>query len=705
MSRLLHPGYRFVTEAQWQACQFAGADRRTAETRKGLRPFAPYALPPDRLWPRGAYAPALTDVAELLWRDADGMLQRLAYGDEVPRAVPAPPAVAAAKRMIAAPGTLWVAEGGAIQAFDIDSLTKLFEVTLDEFTAIDIAADERDGLYVLAEREQSRRIFHLDCAGKIDLSFAVEEPTDASALVFLGVPSKLVLLGSNATKLFWIDPADGRLERTVLMATLRTCFDVDTVASDGCSRLFVAGTDGAARGGGHRIVLADADGHLLGNVPAPAKVTGIVAYRSQLFATTTEDVLRFDPATTVPQGAGEVRATVLTPLLRSPAQGPQQWLRIEAKAEMPTGCSIEISYASASDPETTDRLLARLADGAVPQAQRLAEWRREAAPRTIVYNGDSARPAGEATVLSAPLHDVRDGLIWVEATLIAAPGGRLPVLSELTVLYPGPTLIEHLPAIYRRGELEGGDFTRGLVGVLEAGTQNIDEKIGELGRNIHPATATDAWLDYVATWLGLPWDDGLTTEMKRGIIGRGAQISDGYGTRAGLEALLDSLMPEQPRRFRIVDTTVEYGLATIAGGGCDGSRLPAILAGFASPPTKLGHNAIIGKARLPGAEPEDESARFLGRVRVDIAASSAERQAWSPWIGTLVGAMLPATARAELRWLDRDAFGADRLDKNLELKGEPLALLGTEAVTGSARLGGRRRATLPGQLTQDWTLQ
>ena len=705
MSRLLHPGYRFATEAQWQACQFTGADRRTAAARKGLRPFAPYDLPPRRLWTGRAHAPALTDAAELLWHDEKGTLQRLSYGDEVARAVLAPSAITHARRMIATPAMLWVLAGSTVQAFDSDSLTRLFEVKLDGLAAIDITGDGRDGIYVLAGMKRSRRIIHLDCAGQIDMSFDLEVPVDASSLAFLGDLSQLVVLGSNDSKLYWIDPADGRLKSIVLISTLRACFDDIKIASDGCSRLFLAGTDGPARSGGHRIVLADADGNLLGAIPVAEPVTGMVANRSQLYVTTTGGVRRFDPATRVPQEAGEVGATVLTPLLRSPSQGPQQWLRIEAKVELSPGCSIAISHAAARDPKAMDQLLARLADASVPQAQRLAEWRGKVSSRTFLYHGDAARTPGEQAVLSAPLHDVQDSCIWVEAALIAAPGGSLPVLSDLTVLYPGPTLIEHLPAIYRSREFETGDFTRGLVGVLEAGTQNLDAKIGELGRNIHPATAADAWLDSIAGWLGLPWDNALTTEQKRRIVSRGALIADGYGTRAGLEALLDSLMPERPRRFRIVDTTAEFGLATIAGGDCEGSRLPAILAGLPATATELGHKAIIGQARLPCDEPETESARFIGRVRIDIAAGAEERRDWSPWIGALVNAMLPATARAELRWLGPHAFSADVLGENLKLGSEPAALLGTDAVMGTARLGGRRRATLPGKLTQDWTLQ
>ena len=323
--------------------------------------------------------------------------------------------------------------------------------------------------------------------------------------------------------------------------------------------------------------------------------------------------------------------------------------------------------------------------------------------KTYAYHGDSRAP-GEV-VLSAPLHDVRDPLIWIEVALFAAPGGRLPVLSELKVLYPGPTLIAHLPAIYRSGELESANFTRALVGVLEAGSQNLDEEIGSLGRKIHPKSADNEWLDYVASWVGLPWDNALTLDQKRRIVSRAAAIAEGYSTRAGLEELLECLVPGRPRRFRIVDVTAEYGLATIAGRGYEGSRLPAILAGLPATATELGSKAILGKARLPCSDHMSDSARLVGHVRVDVAATAEQRETWSPWLGRLVEMMLPAVARADVRWLGPNELRSGRIDEESRLQGELTAHLGSDAVTGASRLGGRARTILPSKLTPNSKLQ
>src|SRR5262249_54440962 len=86
---------------------------------------------------------------------------------------------------------------------------------------------------------------------------------------------------------------------------------------------------------------------------------------------------------------------------------------------------------------------------------------------------------------------------------------------------------------------------------------------------------------------------------------------------------------------------------------------------------------------------------FIGQIRVDVAVSAAEREAWRPWLLSLIEAMLPATLRAELRWFGTSPLGKTmQLDEGLALDVEPTAHLGTDAITGIARLAGKRTTTL-----------
>ena len=704
MTSNLQPGYRFVSQAQWDLCRFVSADRTTAQAKVGLRPFAPYGLPAASLWIGAAFAPAISGEAELLWRDGDGHLRRLPYASEQPESLEAPAAIRSATRMVASGGTIWTAgHNDALQAFDDQSLTRLFELKVDSGPIVDCASDSYDGVFVLARAPNGSRIAHVNCAGSIETSFLLD-CTQASEIAYLGKTETIVLLSADKSRIHFVSAKDGQLVRTILISEYRLCFTPSVIASDGCARLFIAGSDGQPIGGRHQILLLDGDASLLGVAPSNLRVTGMAATPSSLFASTDGEVVRFSPSAVVPDGWGELRATSLTPLLKSPSKQEQKWLRAEARVTLRDGCSIEISYATPKHGEDAASIDLILRDTSLSETRRIEAWREKVDVRTYAFQGSSSSPSSNGeVVLSAPLHDVASPVVWIEVAVAAAPAAALPELSELSVFYPGPTLISDLPAIYRRRELGTGDYLRALVGVLEAGTQQLDGRIGELGRNIDPKTAGDDWLDYVASWLGLPWDNGLSTDQKRKLVGSAAEIAAGHGTRRGLEVMLRALVPES--RFRIVDTNVDHGLAVVAGDGCLGARLPAMIAGLPASSSVLGTRATLGQARLPCAEIEGETARLLGQVRVEIAATVEEQGAWEPWLQKLIDQMMPAAARAQLRWIPPYAFELGRIGPNSKLEADPEAHLGTDAVTGAARVGGRARTTLPARLTRDWTLQ
>src|SRR5262249_55034597 len=142
------------------------------------------------------------------------------------------------------------------------------------------------------------------------------------------------------------------------------------------------------------------------------------------------------------------------------------------------------------------------------------------------------------------------------------------------------------------------DFTRRLLGVLETTTQGLDRKIDSLGSLIHPRTAPPRWLDAVARWLGVPWDDVLDEKLKRAVLLASPEILAARGTRAGLERLLAALFPESPRRFTIIDYTAEHDVSRIGGAGRVGGHLPMPLGGLPANSVTLSRRAVLNQARL-----------------------------------------------------------------------------------------------------------
>ncbi len=165
------------------------------------------------------------------------------------------------------------------------------------------------------------------------------------------------------------------------------------------------------------------------------------------------------------------------------------------------------------------------------------------------------------------------------------------------------------------------------------------------------------------------------------------EIAKGRGTRAGLDALLEALIPGPPRRFRVRDATADFGFAVVGGESCPGSALPAMLGGYTRWHPVLNSSAVLGYMRLPCANQlEDGAWQLVGQVQVEVVATAAERQAWQPWLLALLTEMVPLTARVEIRWVTAQALRTNRLDGTMTLESPPEPHLGTDAITGLARL-------------------
>ena len=204
-------------------------------------------------------------------------------------------------------------------------------------------------------------------------------------------------------------------------------------------------------------------------------------------------------------------------------------------------------------------------------------------------------------------------------------------------------------------------------------------------------------MDYIARWLGLPWDDALAVDQKRAILLRAADLARGRGTRAGLEALLECLLPGSPRRFRVTDATADFGYAVVGGDRCAGSALPAMLGGFTRWHAELDSTTLLGYTRLPCTAQADDGRQWpAGKIRIEAAAEAKELEATKPLLLTLITEMVPLTASVEFRWVSAQTLRADRLDDTLALEAPPNPHLGTDAVTGLARLPEQRRTRLTG---------
>jgi len=702
--------YRFATWPQWKVCLFTAADRNALEREQRLQTYPAFEATEELHRSKGANAPCATRNHGTLWCDDEGMIHRLTAFSDKPEVRPPPPGLAKAERIVAVRNSLWTIAGSppSLHRFDAESLSRRLKVDasdarLDddpETKLVDVSTGARDSVWALAHRKGNWKAFRFDRAGREIECVVFPGASDVRQFAYLRRPRKFVLLsGGSHPRLCWHSAKDGRPLFSIAVGGLRPCFKAHQLGSDSNDRIFLAGEDGEKSPGASHVVVIYADGTPLSRISLgilDEPVRGVAAGQEGLLVAGKQGLVQFKPSESIAVGAEASQCRVMTPMLFSPDREDQRrWLRIEATASLPDGCKLELHWASTDKEEVRDRLSAFAADESIPANQRFAGMLSDpdvnSGRTSFLGTGDPTTPNENS--YAAKLFDVKHRFLWAFATLTAAPGVRRPYLAELAVLYPGRTLMEDLPAIYQAEEDRPDSFLRSFVGVLETTTQGLDARIQSLGSRILTSTDDERWLDFIAEWLGVPWDDSLKRAQKQAILKRASELAKGRGTRVGLEALLESVIPGPPRRFRITDANADFGFAMVGCGNRPGSALPAMLAWSKRPRARLDTQLILGSTRLPcGARRDDDHGPLAGTVRIDVAASASERIAWEPWLGNLIAEFVPLTARTDLRWVAPQALKSNRLDGSTTIEPEPSSLLGTDAFVGRTRLptGGAR---------------
>ncbi len=679
--------YRFATAAQWQLGLF-----QRATPGAGIECLRPYGRKMDRFQSAGGFAPTVLLTGEILWRDNTGAVHVLSPHDDSGDAFPASGALAHSTRLIANGRGIWAmgAHPGSLHCYEPGTFTELASAQLEGFRLHDLTYLDCHVLGVLAESAKGWHLLSIDCEGRIIADVLLECLHQPIGCMYLRGSQQLVVLTDGKHPcLFWYTLEGGAPAQTLAVALRYPCCECFAIA--GSDRIYVA----ALSDGKYAVVVLDPDGAYVDTVPvdaADAPLKGLAAAGTSFYLTGARGLLRFSIADTVPSDSGEITCTYLSPVMQSPdPEGTTYWLRVDCLTTLPDGCSLEIAAAATSSQDVLDRINKVATDTRLSSGHRIDQILGEADiwQHKTVFHGDA--PAPQPDTLSAPLFDIAGRFLWIAITLRASAESAFPSIREFSVLYPGHGLMEYLPALYRfeslggqRNPVRNDGFGRALVGVLEATTQELDKEIGSLGENIHPSTASEAWLNYVARWLSLPWDDALTIDQKHALVNSAAKLTRWRGTRQGLELLLSCLFPGTPLRFQVTDTTADFGFAVL---DCD-STLPVMLAGYSRSRAELCSHAVLGRIRLPCPDqPEDPTTRWLGKVSIDIAATATEKSAWEPWLRALLSTYLPATVSTVLHWTSLLALrsGTPILDDSLVLESAPTPHLGTDAVTGLAR--------------------
>jgi phage tail-like protein len=699
--------YGFATRAQWQA----GLTDRARIGDDGLFVIGRLGDNPVTKDKGPALTPAADRRGKLLWRSADGHLVLRDRDQDQPCVVDVPAGMAHASRLVAWRKWLWALDPSH------GRVTRYFAHTIQEAETIplaavggadavkpgecDIAPDGHDGVWVLVATQ--RRAYRLRAGADAGRHDSVAVPYGATQLTTLDRGRVLVLLDLEKGILSFLSVEHAKLEMTVELGDVLPGFQPIAIAGNATDRILLAGDSDRlpgdskpGTGGPWRLVLVlDNTGGLadflnLGASPTPPAQQGIglAGLRDTVWVADADGMRRFETGRT--SGKRAIVGHYLTPVLLSPEGRERGWLRAELTGDLPPGATMRVRYASTSDAEVRSSIVKLASDTSVPPSvrrQRISDRLSDLWSEPLRFDGEPAAPqscAGETPAPPpariVPLHQAQGKWLWLSVEMQTGTPDRLPVLRTLRVRYPELSLMQNLPAIYR-GEGDRDGFLRRIVAVLEATTQDIDERIERLGTLVDPSTAPAGWLDFLASWLGLPWHEQLPDKAKRALLGAAASMRRTRGTRAGILALLRHVLPGH--RVRILDPGVDLAPAIVGSPGARATTLPALLLGRPKSLPALGSpHAVLGQIRLKC--PDDASSpldALDGYLLVEITANAEQRKQFDPILRHLLRDFVPLGVEFDLRWSARKTGIGASLD-DFVIEGRREAALDGESLLG-----------------------
>jgi phage tail-like protein len=116
-------------------------------------------------------------------------------------------------------------------------------------------------------------------------------------------------------------------------------------------------------------------------------------------------------------------------------------------------------------------------------------------------------------------------------------GHASPLVRRLRIDFPRNSWLRYLPAEYQRDEA-GRQFLERFLAIAQADWDAIEARVTDFAALADPRAAPDEWLDYLASWLGLPLEGTWTPDQKRTLLVAAPAILARHGTADGLRDYL-----------------------------------------------------------------------------------------------------------------------------------------------------------------------
>lgn len=219
-----------------------------------------------------------------------------------------------------------------------------------------------------------------------------------------------------------------------------------------------------------------------------------------------------------------------------------------------------------------------------------------------------------------------------------------PVLVAIRATYPRPSILDHLPAFWREDPEAAARMERFLA-LFEGVLTELDARIDALPALFDPAATPSEALSWLASFIGLTFDQRLPEHTRRRLLAEMAGLYRQRGTIPGLRRLVQILTDDAT--VHIVEA---FRLRRRSG---------AILGAAPGDIALGGHGSVLGPGlqlgeRLVGDGVADDVVAFYGATahRFQVLVGGTPGAELRAVVDEAIEANKPAHTLHELCWLD-----------------------------------------------------
>jgi phage tail-like protein len=183
--------------------------------------------------------------------------------------------------------------------------------------------------------------------------------------------------------------------------------------------------------------------------------------------------------------------------------------------------------------------------------------------------------------------------LWIRVELSSSDPSVTPRLSQIVAETEAESYLERLPAVYAREDAPTG-FLRAWLEVMRAEFGDLEAELSTLQRNLQPATAPEALLPWLASWIACDLPEAADEAKRRALL---LSAHERYARRGTLRGLREAVLIETGIECEIIESFRSRHLWALNGTarlGLDTGLLPALPDGMVVPGPSLPETSLQG---------------------------------------------------------------------------------------------------------------